>query len=233
MKKYIAIVISALLVCASVFFFSGCTSDSAPGEAPTVEKTREVIQGANVGYPPSSYEEEYNTFMTVSFIDIFITFANLYLDMPGWQGSDGTYTYSYAGDGDDFTLTLRIVWDGTKGMWHYTLTLDGTIETVTYPNVTIFELYATPDGDSGEVVFRNPDDQAEYLSLSWEKGDPYYTFIMTAYIEGSEPFTITLVETPPYLVGEVWTSDSGRLRIEESGEETLDAYWGDSPPPEF
>ncbi|MBN2324301.1 MAG: hypothetical protein JXQ30_11250 [Spirochaetes bacterium] len=231
MKKYIAIVISALLVCASVFIFSGCPSDSTPGTPPTVEGTREVIQGTHVGYPPSSYEKEYSTFMTVSFIDTFIMFANLYLDMPGWQGSDGTYTYSYAGDGDDFTLTLAIVWNGQKGMWHYTLTLDGTIDTVTYSNVTIFDLYATPNADSGEVVFRNPDNQDEYLSLTWEKGDPYYTFIMTAYFD-SEPFTTTLVETPPYLVGEVWTSDSGRLRI-VSGEETFNAFWGDNPPPEF
>jgi hypothetical protein len=232
MQKFIVVVVSVLLISTLMVIFTGCTSDTGSGTTPTVEEARTAIQGANVGYPPDedpAYSQltEYGIF----FIDLFIQFATMYLEVPGWQGSDGTYTFSYEGDGDDFTLTLRIVWDGSKGMWHYTLTLDGTLEEVAYANFTIFDMYAATDGNSGEITFKIPESGEDYLSVTWQKGDPYYTFTMTAQ-SGPDSFTVTLVETPPYLVGDKWKSDSGRIRI-VSGEDTFDASWGTPPPPEF
>ena len=232
MKKYIAIIASALLLCTSVFVFTGCPSDTAPGTPPTVEETRQVIQGANVGYPPEGEADALTAFSMIYFIDLFIMVANIYLEMPGWQGSDGTYTFSYSVEGDDFTLTLSIVWDAGKDMWHYTLTLDGTLDAVVFVNFEIFEMYASQDGSSGEITFYDPDSLTDYLSVTWDMGDTYITFTMTAQFE-SDSFTITLVETPPYMVGEVWTSDSGRIKIESPpGEIIFNEEWGlDAPPP--
>lgn len=230
MKKYIAIIASALLLCTSVFIFTGCPSDTAPGTPPTVEETKQVIQGASVGYPPEGETAALTAFSGIPLIDLIIMVANIYLEMPGWQGSDGTYSVSISGEGADFTLTLRIVWDAAKGMWHYTLTLDGTIDPDTYDNVDILKMYASQDGSSGEITFYDPDSPANYLSVTWDMGDTYITFTMTAQFE-SDSFTITLVETPPYLVGEVWTSDSGRIRIESPpGESIFDEEWGPAPP---
>jgi len=165
MKKFIAIIISILMIGAALFTYIGCSSSSdAP---PTVEETRQVIEGANVGYPPEDDPawEAFSMYANmISFIDIF----TLYLDTElfDWQGSDGTYTFSYSYEGDDFTLTLKIVWDEAKGMWHYTLTLDGTIDSEPYDNFMIFEMYATPDGNRGEIDFYNPDPDYpdDYLS---------------------------------------------------------------------
>jgi len=232
MKKYIAIIASALLLCTSVFIFTGCPSDTAPGTPPTVEETRQIIQGASVGYPPESETLALNAFSAIPLIDLIIMVANIYLEMPGWQGSDGTYTVSISEEGYDFTLTLNIVWDTAKGMWHYTLTIDGTIDPETYENVDIFEMYASQDGSSGEITFYDPNSLADYLSVTWDMGDTYISFTMTAQF-GSDSFTITLVETPPYLVEEVWTSDSGRIKIESPpGESIFYEEWGlDAPPP--
>ena len=235
MKKYIATISSALLLCASVFVFTGCPSDSAPGTTPTVEETRQVIQGASVGYPPQT-DEAYLSFSGIIFIDLFIMVANLYLDTDifNYQGSDGTYSVSVSADSDNFTLTLSIVWDSARGMWHYTLTLDGTIYPDVYDNVTIFEMYASPDGSSGEITFHDPDSPGDYLSVTWSKGDIYITFTMTAEVDG-ESFTITLVETYPFYdpAEEQWTSASGRIRIESPPDPDVDEVWGLSPPPPF
>jgi len=233
MKKYIAIIASALLLCTSVFIFTGCPSDTAPGTPPTVEETKQVIQGASVGYPPEGETAALTAFSGIPLIDLIIMVANIYLEMPGWQGSDGTYSVSISGDGDDFTLTLSIVWNAGKDMWHYTLTLDGTIDAVVFDNFKIFEMYAATDGNQGEIILKIPDAQDDYLSVTWNKGDTYITFTMAAQ-SGSDSFTITLVETPPYLVEDVWTSDSGRIKIESTpGESIFDEEWGPAPPPPF
>lgn len=234
MKRFNVLIIYLLLVCVSIFVLYGCTNDSQPGIPPTVEETRETFQSTHIGYPPGE-EEAYLEFAGIFFIDLYIQIASLYLDLPGWQGSDGTYTVSISGEGTDITLTIRIAWDTSREMWHYTLTIDGTIEPETYDNFDIFDMYATADGTKGEIVCRDPDAEDNFLSVSWEKGSPYYTFTLTAQ-NGSDSFTVTLVETPPiYDPGEgVWTSERGRVRIEETENPVIvDASWGEPPPPPF
>jgi hypothetical protein len=233
MKKYIAIIASALLLCTSVFIFTGCPSDTAPGTPPTVEETKQVIQGASVGYPPAGWPDAFTAFSAIPLIDLIIMVANIYLEMPGWQGSDGTYSVSISGAGNDFTLTLRIVWDATRGMWHYTLTIDGSIDPYTYDNVDIFEMYALQDGSSGEITFHDPDSPNDYLSVTWDMGDTYITFTMDAMFDG-DSFTVTLVETYPVYVIDQWISSSGRIRIEAPpGVTIFNEEWGPSPPPPF
>ena len=230
MKKFIAIIISILMIGAALFTYIGCSSSSdAP---PTVEETRQVIEGANVGYPPEDDPawEAFSMYANmISFIDIF----TLYLDTElfDWQGSDGTYTFSYSYEGDDFTLTLKIVWDEAKGMWHYTLTLDGRIDSEPYDNFIIFEMYATPDGNRGEINFYNPDPDYpdDYLTVTWDKGTTYITFTMSAQY-GSESFTVTLKETIPVYDGAVWRSESGRVRIEVPPGTDEVFTWGPFPP---
>lgn len=230
MKKYIAIIASALLLCTSVFIFTGCPSDTAPGTPPTVEETRQVIQGASVGYPPEDVEdEELLTAFSFIVIDLFVILANQLLDIPGWQGSDGTYTYQYSEGDDSFTATLRIVWDAGKGMWHYTLSLDGTIEDVVYNDFTIFEMYAAPDGDQGEITLWIAESPGDYFSVSWDKDDTYITFTMTIQY-GEDSFTVTLKETLPYYDDELflWISERGRLRIDD-GDGFEEFSWGEPP----
>jgi hypothetical protein len=231
MKKFISIVLSTLIIGAALFTYIGCSSSSdAP---PTVEETSQVVEGANVGYPPEEWTDALEAFSMISFIDIFTMYANLYLDTElfDWQGSDGTYTLSYSDGVNDFTLTLRIVWDEAKGMWHYTLTLDGTIDSEPYNNFMIFEMYATPDGNRGEIDFYNPDPDYpdDYLTVTWDKGTTYITFTMSAQFE-SESFTITLKETIPVYDGAIWRSENGRLRIEVPPDTDEVFTWGPSPP---
>ena len=162
MKRYYGIVTVVLLVPALLAVSIGCTNDTSQGTAPSVEETRAIIQGAKVGYPPEEAEggaEALSAFTGILFIDLFLTVADMYLDTEifEYQGSDGTYTFSVSAGDDSYTLALSIVWDGGSGMWHYTLSLDGTLNTVVYDNFTIFEMYAAPGGNSGEVTFRNPD----------------------------------------------------------------------------
>ena len=232
MRKYVALSAAILILFTSIFIFVGCPSDSAPGATPTVEETRQVIQGASVGYPPKG-DPANETFGMISFIDLFVMVANLYLDTEifDWQGSNGTYSFSYSYGGDDFTLTLRIVWDEAKGMWHYTLTLDGTIDSEPFDDFMIFEMYATPDGSRGEIIFHNPDYPDDYLAVTWDKGTTYITFTMSAQFD-SDSFTVTLKETIPVYdpVDEVWRSESGRLRIEVPPDTVEEITWGPSPP---
>jgi hypothetical protein len=209
----------------------GCsTTGGAPGSVPTVEETRNVIKGASVGYPPSSEDPAWDTLFMVEFIDLFVYLANIYLEMPGWAGSDGTYTFSYSGEGDDFTITLSIVWDAGKGMWHYTLTLSGTLDSVVYSNFKIFDMYASQDGSQGEIIFRIPDTPDDYLSVTWNKDATYMTFTMTAEV-GPDSFTITLKETiPVYDSGQgLWVSTSGSIRIDD-GTDVYEVTWGPDPP---
>jgi hypothetical protein len=230
MKKCISIVLSTLMIGAALFTYIGCSSSSdAP---PTVEETRQVIEGANVGYPPED-DPAWGTFSMILFIDTFTEYANLYLDTEffNWQGSDGTYTLSFSDGVNDFTLTLSIVWDEAKGMWHYTLTLDGTVDSEPYDNFMIFEMYATPDGNRGEidVYIPDPDYLGDYLTVTWNKGSTYITFTMSAQFE-SESFTVTLKETIPVYDGAVWRSESGRLRIEVLLNDPEEIIWGPDPP---
>lgn len=228
MRRYIALSAAILILFTSIFIFVGCPSDSAPGAPPTVEETRQVIQGASVGYPPD--EMAWETLYMVQFIDVFVFLANQLLDIPGWQGSDGTYTYHYAEGGDSFTATLTIVWDAGKGMWHYTLSLDGTIEDVVYNDFTIFEMYAAPDGDQGEITLWIAESPGDYFSVSWNKDDTYITFTMTIQY-GEDSFTVTLKETLPYYDDELfrWISERGIVRIDDGVEPPYDVTWGEPP----
>jgi hypothetical protein len=233
MRKSITITIISLLLGGLLLIIVNCSTDGAPGSIPTVEETRNVIKGANVGYPPEAEALAYAEFFTISFIDLFIMMADLYLDTDifAYQGSDGTYSYSYSGGGDSFTLTLNIVWDAGKGMWHYTLTITGTLDTVVYNNFKIFDMYAAQNGNQGEIIFRIPDTPDDYLSVTWNKGATYITFTMTAEVD-PDSFTITLKETIPVFnpVQDQWVSESGTVRIEESGQDPIEVSWGPDPP---
>ncbi|UCB44482.1 MAG: hypothetical protein JSV25_09670 [Spirochaetota bacterium] len=232
MRKSITIAVISLLLGVLLFIYVGCNSTGgAPGSVPTVEETRTVFKGASVGYPPEAEATAFETFFTISFIDLFVYLANVYLEMPGWAGSDGTYTFSYSDASNDFTITLSIVWDAGRGMWHYTLTLDGTLDSIVYSNFKIFDMYASQDGTQGEITFKIPDTPDDYLTVTWNKGDTYITFTMTAEV-GSDSFTITLKETIPVFdpVQDQWVSESGRVRIEESGEDPVEVFWGPYPP---
>jgi hypothetical protein len=229
MKKTTTISVISLLLGALIFTMIACnTTGVAPGSVPTVEETKAVIQDTRVGYPPSN-DPAYQTFILISFIDSFITIANTYLNFP-YQGSDGNYSYSFSGDGDSYTLTLSIVWDAGKGMWHYTLTMSGTIDDQVYDNFVIFDMYATPDGISGEISFYDPESQGNFLKVDWMKEDPYITFTMTAKID-TDSLTVTLKETiPEYNSGQgQWVSESGTVSINAGGEPS-NASWGSNPP---
>jgi hypothetical protein len=233
MRKPITTLVIALLLGALLFTLIDCSSTGgAPGGVPTVEETKAIIQGARVGYPPEEEAGAYGTFLIIAFIDIFVTIADLYLDTDifDYQGSDGTYTYSFSGDGDNFTLTLKIVWDSAKGMWHYTLTISGTIDPQVYDNFVIFDMYATPDGSSGEISFYDPDSLDNYLKVNWIKEDPYITFTMTAEYD-TDSFTVTLQETiPEFDAGQdQWVSESGTVTIDD-GQDVYEVSWGSFVP---
>ena len=232
MRKSFIIAVISLLLGLLLFIYVGCNSTGgAPGSVPTVEETKTVFKGTSVGYPPDSEDPAWVTLSKVNFIELFVYLANLYLEMPGWAGSDGIYTFSYSGAGDNVTVTLSIVWDAGKGMWHYTLTLDGTLDSVVYSNFKIFDMYASQDGTQGEITFQIPETPDDYLTVTWNKGDTYITFTMTAEVD-LVSFTITLKETIPVFdpFQDQWVSESGRVRIEESGEDPVEVFWGPDPP---
>ncbi|UCB44448.1 MAG: hypothetical protein JSV25_09495, partial [Spirochaetota bacterium] len=99
-----------------------------------------------------------------------------------------------------------------------------------YSNFKIFDMYASQDGTQGEITFQIPDTPDDYLTVTWNKGDTYITFTMTAEVD-LDSFTITLKETiPVYDSGQgLWVSESGSIRIDD-GTEVFEAEWGPFPP---
>jgi len=232
-----------VLVFIVVFLFVGCDTnkEGAPSSAPTVEETYQLLQTTNVGYPPYD-DPNYSSFYSsgIYIIDFFIMFANMYLgpDMP-WQGSDGSYSFSYSYGTESFTVTLTVVWDSDRSMWHYTLLLDGTYDTgsgiETFNNYTVFDLYAKPDGSEGEVTFYTFDSTSDYLNVSWIKDSTYITFTMTMVYD-TNTYTITLKETIPVFdptQGEgdgEYVSESGILEIDDGSGSPDVITWGSNPP---
>jgi len=242
MRKYRIPIAAAVLVSIVVFLFAGCdtTKQGAPSSPPTVEQTYQLLQTTNVGYPPESDPSygEFSNYFGIFIIDLFIMVANMYLDPDAfpWQGSDGSYSFSYSYGDTSFTVTLTVVWDSGRGMWHYTLVYDGTYDTGSgieaFNNYTLFDLYAKPDGSEGEVTFYTFDSTSDYLSVSWIKDSTYITFTMTM-VSGTDTYNITLKETIPVYnetQGE-YVSESGIIKIEVSGvaEPTI-ISWGSNPP---
>ncbi len=239
MKKYRVPIAAALLIFIVLFLFAGCNTnkEGAPGSPPTVEETYQLLQTTSVGYPPDTdpyYESFY--YSGVFLIDVFISAVNLYLDPSfPWQGSGGSYSFSYTDGETSITVTLTVVWDGDRGMWHYTLVFDGTIDTgsgiETLNDFTAFDLYATPDGSEGEASFYTFDSANDYFNVSWTRDSTYITFTMVIVYE-PDTYTITLKETIPVFSetqGE-YVSESGAIEVQENEQPPTTIFWGSNPP---
>jgi len=244
MKRHVWIALLLTIIVSFSLVFSGCDTgngaadgNGAPATVPTVGDTSDMVEAANIGYPPEGTGDEFYTDfeMCTWFIDLFIKLANMYLDADlfDWQGSEGTYTASYAYDGTDITLTLTIVWDSIRSMWHYSFIMDGTVESYegieTFNNFLVFEMYAKPDGTAGEITFYIFDDPQGYCRITWNKESTYITFTLEIKYE-EDILYVTVKETIPYYSTDTYYSESGSYRIQWDNEAPLEGSWGLNPP---
>lgn len=155
-----------------------------------------------------------------------MTFMNLANSLPSYaqlfnppQGSgkvsstsaaSGEWTWTQ--DGTTFTLTSTETAEGYK----LTLTIDGTFNGKSYSNQILMESTVSKDGNTGEVLFYDPDSGSPALTFNWEtEADGTYHLDMEA---GSEygGFTGQMVVNP---------DNSGTLDLDYSSGERWEIQW--------
>jgi hypothetical protein len=238
MRKYRIPITVFMLAAIVVFLFAGCdTNNGAPSAPPTVEETQQLLETTNVGYPPDTDPNKETFYYSgIYIIDLLIFAANVWVDpdVP-WEGSDGTYSFIYSEGTASLTITLTIVWDSSREMWHYTLVFDGTYDTGSgieaLDNFTVFDLYAKPDGSEGDVTYYSFDSASEYVTIKWIKDSTYITFNMTL-VESSSTTIFTLKETIPVYdePTDTYISESGILQVDDGSGSPQSITWGPNPP---
>lgn len=221
-------VLKLLLTLILFSFFAACSSDDDDGPTdpndngdspPTINVKQitvpQTMQTAAQNGDPGATQAM--TFMNLA--NSLPSYAQLF-NPPQGSGkvsstSAASQEWTWTQDGTTFTLVSNETSSGYK----LTLTINGSFNGETYSNQILMESTVSKDGNSGEVLFYDPDSGSPALTFNWEtEADGTYNLDMEAGTEYGG-FTGQMVVNP---------DNSGTLDLDYPSGDSWEISWTSS-----